>query len=140
LRPKIGQLLLGQLVWRKIFSFRFFPLDKWTTYISQAFQGHQTHPIPTLYEPMVKFCSKQVLSSFFLDFLRSSWVHFKLIGATQDVISAYFHRIFIITVRKIWHYEKELCTNNLSFRIYLVVIAWRYLKFKLNMKRTNKDS
>jgi hypothetical protein len=34
LRPKTGQLLFGQLVWRKIIFFQFFLLDKWTTYFT----------------------------------------------------------------------------------------------------------
>jgi hypothetical protein len=34
LRPKIGRLLFGQLVWRKIFLFLFFILDEWTTYFT----------------------------------------------------------------------------------------------------------
>jgi hypothetical protein len=33
-------------------------------HISQAFREHQACPIPTPYEPMANFCSKQVLSSF----------------------------------------------------------------------------
>jgi hypothetical protein len=37
-------------------------LDKRTTYL-QALQEHQTYQIPTLYEPVVKFCSKWVLFS-----------------------------------------------------------------------------
>jgi hypothetical protein len=52
----------------------------------------------------------------------------------------FFYGIFIITIRKSWSYEKKSRTTNLSLRIYLVVIVWRYSKFKLNMKRTNKDS
>jgi hypothetical protein len=64
----------------------------------------------------------------------------KIIGATKHVTNAFFYGIFITTNRKSWNYEKELYVNNLSLRIYLVVIAWRYSKFKLYMKRTNKDS
>jgi hypothetical protein len=41
-------------------------------HISQASQEHQIHPILTPYELVVKFCSKWVLSSFFIYFLRSS--------------------------------------------------------------------
>jgi hypothetical protein len=69
LRPKIGRLLFGQLVWRKI---NFF----WTSelHISQAFHEHQACPIPTPYEPVANFCWKQVLSSFFIYFLRSSYM------------------------------------------------------------------
>ena len=43
----------------------------------------------------------------------------------------------ITTIRKSWNYENKLYINNLSLRIYLVIIAWNYSKFKLNMKRTN---
>jgi hypothetical protein len=34
LRPKIGQLLFGQPVWRKIIFFQFFLLDRWTIYFT----------------------------------------------------------------------------------------------------------
>jgi hypothetical protein len=34
LRPKTGQLLFGQFVWRKIIFFQFFLLDEWTTYFT----------------------------------------------------------------------------------------------------------
>jgi hypothetical protein len=34
MRPKIGRLLFGQLVWRKIIFFQFFLLDEWTTYFT----------------------------------------------------------------------------------------------------------
>jgi hypothetical protein len=35
---------------------------------------HQARPISTPYEPVVKFCSKWVLCSFFLYFIRSSYM------------------------------------------------------------------
>jgi hypothetical protein len=35
-------------------------------------------------------------------------VALKLIGATQDITNVFFfYRIFIITIKKIWHYEKK---------------------------------
>jgi hypothetical protein len=34
LRPKIGRLLFGQLVWRKIIFFQFFLFYEWTTYFT----------------------------------------------------------------------------------------------------------
>jgi hypothetical protein len=43
-------------------------------HISQAFCEHQARPIPTPYEPVANFCWKQVLSSFFMYFLRSSYM------------------------------------------------------------------
>jgi hypothetical protein len=43
-------------------------------HISQAFREHQACPIPTPYEPVVNFCWKWVLSSFFLYFSRSSYM------------------------------------------------------------------
>jgi hypothetical protein len=45
------------------------------SFISQAFREYQARPIPTLYEPVANFCWKRVLSSFFLYFLRSSYMH-----------------------------------------------------------------
>jgi hypothetical protein len=76
LRPKTSRLLFGHLVWR-FFLFLFFSIFIFWTgelHISQAFCRHQARPIPTPYEPVVKFCSKWVLSSFFLYFLRSSYM------------------------------------------------------------------
>jgi hypothetical protein len=45
-------------------------------HILQAFRelGNQACSIPTLYEPVEFFCWKQVLSSFFMYFLRSSYM------------------------------------------------------------------
>jgi hypothetical protein len=69
--------------------------------ILQAFCEHQARPIPTLYEPVVKFCSKRVLSSFFLYFLKSSYMQpcgwncprAEGQGAKKEVYFAY--RIFV---------------------------------------------
>jgi hypothetical protein len=49
-------------------KYIFFNIFFWTSelHILQAFQEHQTRQIPTPYESGVKFCSKWVLSSFFL--------------------------------------------------------------------------
>jgi hypothetical protein len=76
LRPKTGQLQLGQLVWRKIILFQIFLLDNQTTYFIR-FPGtpSTSNSDSELNEPMMKFCSKWVLSSFFLYFLRSSYTH-----------------------------------------------------------------
>jgi hypothetical protein len=61
----------------------------------------------------------------------------KIIGATKHVILSFFYGICITTINSFWNYEKDLCINNLNLRIYLVVIAWIYSRFKLNTKRTN---
>jgi hypothetical protein len=42
--------------------------------ILQAFREHQAHPIPTPYEPVANFCWKQVWSSFFMYFIRRSYM------------------------------------------------------------------
>jgi hypothetical protein len=64
---------LGSLCEEKLFFINFF---FWTNelHISQAFREHQACPIPTLYEPVANFCWKQVLSSFFMYFLKSSYM------------------------------------------------------------------
>jgi hypothetical protein len=68
---KLVDFCLGSLCEEFLFFFNSF---FWTSelHISQAFQEHQARPILTSYEPVVKFCSKQVLSLFILYFLRSS--------------------------------------------------------------------
>jgi hypothetical protein len=58
---KLVDCSLDSLYEEKYLIFKFF-LDKRTTYL-QALQEHQTYQIPTLYEPVVKFCSKWVLFS-----------------------------------------------------------------------------
>jgi hypothetical protein len=57
-------------------EFYFFNFSFWTSelYIPWAFWEHQAHSIPTPYEHVVKFCWKWVLSSFFLYFLKSSYM------------------------------------------------------------------
>ena len=54
--------------------FKFFSF--WTSELhnSQAFRQHQARLIPTPYDPMVNFYSKRVVSSFFLYFLKSSYM------------------------------------------------------------------
>jgi hypothetical protein len=70
---KLVDCCLGNLSEEKYFFSNIF---FWTSelHISQAFHEHQVWPIPTPYEPVVKFCSKWVLSLFFLYFLRSSYM------------------------------------------------------------------
>jgi hypothetical protein len=60
---KLVDCCLGSLCEEKWFFFNFF---FWTSeiHISQAFREHQARPIPTLYEHVLKFCWKWVLSSF----------------------------------------------------------------------------
>jgi hypothetical protein len=43
-------------------------------HISQAFREYQERPILTPYESVVNFCWKRVLRSFFMYFLRSSYM------------------------------------------------------------------
>jgi hypothetical protein len=100
LRPKTSRLLFGQLVWRKIIFFNFF---FWMSelHISQAFREYQARPIPTPYEPVANLYWKWVLSSFFLYFLRSSYMQpcgqncprAKGHGAKKEVCFA--HRILV---------------------------------------------
>jgi hypothetical protein len=70
---KLVDCCLGSLCEEKNIFFNFF---FWTSelHISQAFCEHQERPIPTPYEPVANFCWKQVLSSFFMYFLRSSYM------------------------------------------------------------------
>jgi hypothetical protein len=64
---------LGTLWEEKYFFSNFF---FWTSelHISQAFRQHQAHQLSTPYESMVNFCSKWVVTSFFLYFLKSSYM------------------------------------------------------------------
>jgi hypothetical protein len=73
LRPKTGQLQFGQLVWRKIFFFQFFLLDEWTTHFT-SFPWTPSMSNSDSVEPVANSCWKRVLSSFFLYFLRSSYI------------------------------------------------------------------
>jgi hypothetical protein len=61
--------LCGDFFYFFIFYFLFKNLDEWTTYFTR-FLGSPS----TLYEPVVKLCSKWVLSSFFLYFLSNSYM------------------------------------------------------------------
>ena len=72
LRPKIGRLQFGELVWR-FFYFIFSIFSFWTRklHISQALWEHQAHQILTPYEPVEKFCSKHILISFLCIFWRA---------------------------------------------------------------------
>jgi hypothetical protein len=54
---------LGNLHEEKLKKLNFFLTSE--LHISQAFQEHQACPIPTPYEPIVKFCSKRVLMFIF---------------------------------------------------------------------------
>ena len=65
---KLVNCSLGSLCEEKYIFFNFFFRTS-ELHILQAFQEHQAHQIPTLYEPVVKFCSKWVLSSFFMYFV-----------------------------------------------------------------------
>jgi hypothetical protein len=70
---KLVDCCLGSMCEEKLIFFNFF---FWMSelHISQAFCEHQARPIPTPYEPVVNFCWKRVLSSFFMYFLRSYYM------------------------------------------------------------------
>jgi hypothetical protein len=72
LRPKTGWLLFGQLVRRKIIFFQFFLLDEWIAYFTSFPWTPSTFNSDSVWA-RAEFLLKQVLSSFFLYFLRSSY-------------------------------------------------------------------
>jgi hypothetical protein len=132
LRPKIGRTLFGQLVWRILFFFNFF---FWTSelHISQAFHEHQARPIPTPYEPVVNFCWKQVLSSFFMYFLRSSYMQpcgwscpraegqgakIKFVLPIKSWFFTFFHFFFLLMV-----------LHDVTFNVTTTIWMWSFWFF-----------
>jgi hypothetical protein len=73
-------------------------------HISQAFREYQARPILTLYEPVANFCWKQVLSSFFMFFLRSSymqpcgWNCPRAEGQGSQKIVCFAHKILVFHI------------------------------------------
>jgi hypothetical protein len=129
LRPKIGQLLFGQLVWRKIFFFQFFLLAKYTTYFT-SFTGTPSTSNSDSYEPMVKFCSKQVLSSFFLYFLRSSymqpcgWNCPRAVGQGAKKEVCFAHRILVF---HFFHFFFLLMVlHDVTFNMTATIWMWSF--------------
>ena len=56
-------------MWQEIVSFYFiFSNQISKVHLSQAFWQHQACQIPTLYKPLVNFCLKQIMISFFNNF------------------------------------------------------------------------
>ena len=134
MRPKIGQLLFGQLMWRKIIFFQFF-LKRNELHISKAFQEHQTCLIPASYEPMVKFCLKRVLNSFFLYFLKSSYIHscgwncprVEEQGAKKEV--CFVHRILVFHIFHLFCFAYGFAWCHLQFDCYNLDV--KFLNFFL---------
>jgi hypothetical protein len=65
--------------------------------ISQAFWQHQACPIPTLHKPMVNFCSKWVVSSFFLYFLRTPTCSY-VVKTTQGLKGKVLKKKFVLLI------------------------------------------
>jgi hypothetical protein len=120
---------LGSLCEEKYFFFNFFFLTS-ELHISHAFREHQARPIPTLYEPVVKFCSKWVLSSFFLYFQRSSYMQpcgwncprTEGQGAKKEVFFAqkildfhFFHFLFLLMV-----------PHDVTFNVTTTIWMWSF--------------
>jgi hypothetical protein len=98
-------------------------------HISQAFREHQARPIPTPYEPVVNFCWNQVLSSFFMYFLRSSymqpcgWNCPRAEGHGSQKIVCFVHKILVLQVFSLFFFAHSF--------------AWRHLqcnRYDLNVK------
>jgi hypothetical protein len=70
--------------------------------MAQAFCEHQGRSIPTSYEPVANFCSKQVLCSSFMCFLRSLYMQpcgYNFLGAVgqgSQRIVCFAHKIFLL--------------------------------------------
>jgi hypothetical protein len=114
---KLVDCCLGSLCEDFYFIFKFF---FWTSelHISQAFHEHQACPIPTLYEPVANFCWKQVLSSFFMYFLRNSYMQpcdwncprvegqgsQKIVCFVHKILVFYFFSLFFFAHRSAWRH------------------------------------
>jgi hypothetical protein len=114
----------------EIFYF-FFNSFFWTSelHISQAFRKHQARPFPTPYEPVANFCWKQVLNSFFMYFLRSSymkpygWNCPRAKGQGSQKIVCFAHKILVFHFFSLFFFAHDS--------------AWRHLQcdhYDLNVK------
>jgi hypothetical protein len=98
-------------------------------HISQAFHEHQACPIPTPYELVVNFCWKQILSSFFMYFLRSSymqpcgWNCPRAEGQGSEKIVCFAHKILVFHFFSLFFFAHDS--------------SWRHLhcdRYNLNVK------
>jgi hypothetical protein len=75
LRPNIGQLQFGQLVWRKIKNFNSFSLDKWTTYFTSFLgtpSGSNSDSVWTRGDALFKMGFKFIFLVFFEELLHTA--------------------------------------------------------------------
>jgi hypothetical protein len=132
----------------------YFYFDKWTTYFT-SFPGIPSTSNLTLYEPMVKFCSKQVLRSFFLYFLSRSYMQScgwncpraKGQGAKKEVCFTYRILVFslfftfFLTHGSTWYYHQcDYFDLNVNFFIFFKKIlqgpqCWSFESRSLSTKR-----
>jgi hypothetical protein len=115
-------------VWRKIIFFQFFLLDEWTTYFTSLLWTPSTSNSDSVWA-RGKFCWKWVLSSFFLYFLRSSymqpcgWNCPRAEGQGSQKILCFTHKILV------FHF--------LSLFFFAHGSGWRYLqcdRYDMNVK------
>jgi hypothetical protein len=117
---------------KKNILFSIFLLDKWTTYFT-SFLG-------TPNEPMVKFCSKHVLSSFFLYFLRSSYMQPcrqncpRAEGHGDKKEICIDHRILVFYFFSILFFLMVL--HDVTFIVAATICMWIFLIFSRNFTRS----
>jgi hypothetical protein len=129
---KLVDRYLGSLCEEKYFLFTFF---FWTSelHISQAFCEHQARPIPTPYEPVVKFCSKQVLSSYFMYFLRSSymqpcgWNCPRAEGHGSQKIVCFVYKILVFHFFSLFFLLMVL--HDITFNVTVTIWMWSFWFF-----------
>jgi hypothetical protein len=110
-------------------------------HISQAFREHQAHPIPTSYEPVASFCWNQVLSSFYMNFLGSSYMQScgwncpevegqgfkKIVCSTYKILIFHFISPF---------YFLHMVLHDITFNVIAMSWLWSFDFFSLILTRS----
>jgi hypothetical protein len=113
------------------FSNFFFCMSE--LHISQAFHEHQARPIPTPYEPVANSCWKQVLSSFFMYFLMSSymqpcgWNCPRAEGHGFQKIVCFAHKILVFHFFSLFFWLMVL--HDITFNVSATIWMWSFLFF-----------
>jgi hypothetical protein len=137
---KLVDCCLGSFCEEFYFIFNFFFLTS-ELHISQASREYQACPIPTLYEPVANFCWKQVLSSFFMSFLRSSymqpcgWNCPRVDGQGSQKIVCFAHKILV------FHFFSRfflfMVLHDVTFNVIAMIWMWSFLFFFKNFYKVH---
>ena len=105
-------------------------------HISQAFREHQACPIQIPYEPVENFCCKQVLRSFLVYFLRSSymqpcgWNCPRAEGQGFQKIVCFVNKVLVFQFFYLLFFFLLMVLHDVAFNVTATIWMWCFWFFR----------